>query len=100
MSPFVHAIATGVLVVWVGTLTVPVWRWYRQPWRYDGQPVYRRLRDGRIRFTWSVARGFGQAQRQHHDLVVERRLSRLERHLELGDELDDDTMPIQRHPGS
>jgi len=66
----------------------------RQPWRYDGQPVYRRLRDGRVRFTWSVANAWVQTQCQHHDLTVECRLSRLERHLKL----DADTRPVQNHP--
>jgi hypothetical protein len=49
-----------VLAVWLGLLTVLVLRRRRD----DGQPVYRRMRDGRIRFEWSVAQQLRAAQRE------------------------------------
>lgn len=49
-----------VLAVWLGLLTVVVLRRRRD----DGEPVYRRLPDGRIRFEWSVAQQLRAAQRE------------------------------------
>jgi len=71
-SSVVQAVATGVLLVWVRVLTVVLWHRCRQPWCDDGRPVYQRLPNGRIRFSWGVHQALGQAQRQHRDLVGER----------------------------
>ena len=57
MSSVVQAIATGVLLLWVGVLTVVLWHRCRQPWCDDGRPVYQRLRNGRIRFSWGSPPG-------------------------------------------
>jgi hypothetical protein len=68
----VQAVATGVLLVWVGVLSVVLWHRCRQPWCDDGRPVYQRRPNGRIRFSWGVHQALGQAQRQHRALVCER----------------------------
>jgi hypothetical protein len=52
--------ALTVLAVWLGLLTALVLR--RQ--RTEGEPVYRRLPNGRIRFEWSVAQQLRAAQRE------------------------------------
>jgi hypothetical protein len=52
--------ALTVLAVWLALLTVLVLR--RQ--RAEGEPVYRRMPDGRIRFEWSVAQQLRVAQRE------------------------------------
>ena len=44
----------GILVVWLALLTASVLRWRRE----RGEPVYRRLPDGRLRFEWSVANAY------------------------------------------
>ena len=67
-----QAAATGVLLVWVGVLSVVLWHRCRQPWCDDGRPVYQRRPNGRIRFSWGVHQALGQAQRQHRDQVGER----------------------------
>jgi hypothetical protein len=41
-----QAVATGVLLVWVGVLTVVLWYRCRQPWCDDGRPVYQRRPNG------------------------------------------------------
>lgn len=73
VSPAVQSVATGALLVWVLMLTVLVWRRCREPWHDDGRPVYKRLPDGRVQFSWGVAQGLAQAQRQHHDRADEPR---------------------------
>lgn len=49
-----------VLAVWLGLLTALVLRRRHN----EGEPVYRRLPDGRIRFEWSVAQQLRAAQRE------------------------------------
>ena len=55
-------LAVGVLAAWLSVVTVLLARTRRD--RYDGEPVFRRLPDGRIRFTWNVAQQLGPARRQ------------------------------------
>jgi hypothetical protein len=94
MSSVVQAIATGVLLLWVGVLTVVLWHRCRQPWCDDGRPVYQRLRNGRIRFSWGVHQALGQAQRRHRDLVGDRLDTVQTPQRRLGP--DADTAPITR----
>lgn len=49
----------GVLVVWLALLTASLLRWRRE----HGEPVYRRLPDGRLRFEWSVANAYQSVRR-------------------------------------
>lgn len=49
----------ALLALWLGLLTALVVRRLR----YHGEPVFRRLPDGRVRFTWAVAQGLARAQR-------------------------------------
>lgn len=53
------AVVTAVIVAWLVVLTALVVRRRQGP----DEPVYRRLPDGRIRFTWHIAQGLGRAQR-------------------------------------
>ena len=58
------------LLVWVGVLTVQLRRWRRE----RGDPVYRRLPDGRLRFEWTVANAYRRARRAADDIVPYRRI--------------------------
>lgn len=66
-DPAVQLVAIGVLLIWVIALTVVLVMRRRQPWRDDGQPVFKKLPNGRIQFSWGVAQGLWQAERRHHD---------------------------------
>lgn len=48
-----------VLVVWLTVLSVGLLRWRRE----RGEPVFRRLPDGRVRFEWSVGTAYVAARR-------------------------------------
>lgn len=52
------------LACWLAVLTAVV----RRRVRYEGEPVFRRLRGGRTRFTWSVAQDYGRARRVSVDV--------------------------------
>jgi len=71
MSSVVQSVVIGVLVVWVLVLTVLVWRRCREPWHDDGRPVYKRLSNGRVQFSWGVAQGLAQAQRLYNERAGE-----------------------------
>jgi len=55
------------LAVWLAVLTGFVVRRWREPWRDDGRPVFQRLPDGRVRFSWGTAQGLARARR---DVVI------------------------------
>ncbi len=55
------------LGVWLAVLTGFVVRRWREPWRDDGRPVFQRLPDGRVRFSWGTAQGLARARR---DVVI------------------------------
>ena len=48
-----------LLAAWLGLLTLLVLRWRRE----RGEPVYRRLPNGRVRFEWAVATTFESVRR-------------------------------------
>ncbi|WP_219416608.1 hypothetical protein [Pseudonocardia nigra] len=52
-------IGFGLVGLWLVALTASQLRARRQA----GEPVYRRLPDGRIRFEWSVGTGYHSARR-------------------------------------
>jgi hypothetical protein len=58
------------LVVWVGVLTVQMRRWRRE----RGDPVFRRLPDGRLRFEWTVANAYRTVRRAADDTAPNRRI--------------------------
>ncbi len=51
-------ILTAVVLAWLTGLTVTLVRWRRR----QGEPVYRRLPDGRVRFEWHVSRAYQKAR--------------------------------------
>lgn len=55
----VGMVLLGVVVVWLALLTAGVLRWRRE----RGEPVYRRLPDGRLRFEWAVGVAYQSARR-------------------------------------
>ncbi len=64
VSPALLAVVVAVVLVWITLLTVFVLRRCREPWRDDGRPVFRRLPDGRLRFSWHVATELAATQRR------------------------------------
>jgi hypothetical protein len=54
VSPALLAVVGAALLLWIILLTTLVLRRCREPWWDDGRPVYQRLTDGRIRFSWGV----------------------------------------------
>lgn len=64
VSPVILAVVGAAILLWITLLTVFVLRRCREPWRDDGRPVYQRLPDGRIRFSWGVAAKLAAAQRR------------------------------------
>jgi hypothetical protein len=58
------------LLVWVGVLTVQLRRWRRE----RGDPVFRRLPDGRLRFEWTVANAYRRVRRAADDTSPNRRI--------------------------
>ena len=64
----VVALVGCVLLIWLGLLTVltaRALRRSREPWPDDGRPVYRRMPNGRLQFSWGVATELAAVQRQH-----------------------------------
>lgn len=55
----------GVLVVWLTLLTASFLRWQGD----RGEPVYRRLPDGRLRFEWSVGTAYQAARHARADAL-------------------------------
>lgn len=66
-NPLVQLAAIGVLLIWVTALTVMIVKCRRPPWRDDGRPVFKRLRNGRIQFSWGVLQGLSRAQSTYHN---------------------------------
>jgi len=64
-DPAVYLVAIGVLLTWVIILTVAMVSRCGQPWRDDGRPVFKKLPNGRIQFSWGVAQGLAQAERRY-----------------------------------
>lgn len=63
VSPVLLAVIAVAFLLWVAGLTAVVLHRCREPWRDDGQPVFQRLPDGRVRFSWGVAAQLAAAQR-------------------------------------
>lgn len=56
-------ISAGIMLLWLIILSMVVIRRLRRPWHDDGTPVYQRLPDGRVRFSWGVACDLAAVQR-------------------------------------
>ncbi|WP_037081593.1 hypothetical protein [Pseudonocardia spinosispora] len=62
MSDVARALGEIGCVIWLVVLTVRHRRHIRQC--VDGEPVYRRLPDGRVRFSWWHAAALGECERR------------------------------------
>jgi len=63
VSPGLVAVVSATFLVWITLLTAFVLNRCREPWRDDGRPVFKRLPNGRVRFSWGVANQLVAAQR-------------------------------------
>jgi hypothetical protein len=64
----VIAFVGGSVLIWLVLLTLltaRALRRSREPWPDDGRPVYRRMPDGRLQFSWGVATELAAVQRRH-----------------------------------
>lgn len=64
VNPALLIVVGAAFLLWITLLTIFVLRRCREPWRDDGRPVYQRLPDGRIRFSWGVAGQLAGVQRR------------------------------------
>jgi hypothetical protein len=61
LDPVAVLVGFGLVGLWLAALTAGQVRARRR----EGDPVFRRMPDGRIRFEWSVMTAYHAARRRH-----------------------------------
>jgi hypothetical protein len=61
LDPVAVLVGFGLVGLWLAALTAGQVRARRR----EGDPVFRRMPDGRIRFEWSVGTAYHSARRRH-----------------------------------